>query len=232
MSIRSDYSVEDFFNLSIAKDTSAESYALNEAYAFFSKAKEDPQWKLEPLLIPDREANKWDKTDPLEQIRWTQEKNKNCNGHYVNVVKAIKWWKKVNMEDYKHPKSYPLEHFIGDCCPDNISSVAEGIVDVFERIVSYYPTKPFLCDRGVPEHDVFKRLTDEDYDIFYSYVSEAAILAREAFDDEVLSDSVEKWRKLLGSEFPAPSNNKGTQGNSGFTPRTAKTESVPSGRFA
>lgn len=231
MGVRSDYSVEDFFELSMAKDSYA-GYALNKAYEFFSQAKDDPQWKLEPLLIPDREANTWDKTHPLEQIRWTQEKNKNCNGHYVNIVKAIKWWKKINMEAYKHPKSYPLEHFIGDCCLNNISSVAEGIVEVFETIISYYPTKPFLSDRGVPEHDVFKRLTDEDYDIFYNTISEAALLARDALDDDVLADSVEKWRKLFGTEFPPPPSSKNTQENSGFTPRTAKTESVPNGRFA
>ncbi len=78
--------------------------------------------------IMNREAEKWDKTHPLEQIRWTAEKNRNCNTHYVNVVKALKWWRKTQYPDMKHPKSYPLEHFIGDCCPDGITSVAEGVV--------------------------------------------------------------------------------------------------------
>ena len=78
------------------------------------------------MLIPDREAEKWDKTHPLEQIRWTVEKNKNCNTHYINVVKALKWWRKTQYPDMKHPKSYPLEHFIGDCCPDDIKSVEDG----------------------------------------------------------------------------------------------------------
>ncbi len=232
MAVRSDCSVEDLFESATAKEFFAEASELNEAYKFFSKAKDDPQWKLEPLLIPDCEANSWENTNPLEQIRWTQEKNKNCNGHYVNVVKAIKWWKKVNLEMAKHPKSYPLEHFIGDCCPNNVSSVAEGIVKAFETIVSDYPVKPFLSDRGVQEHDVFKRLTEDDYNIFYAKVSEAAILAREALDSQELSDSVEKWRKLFGSEFPSPPNNKGAQSNSGFTPRTVRTENVPNGRFA
>jgi len=233
MGVKSDYSVEDFFGLSIATDASlTHSAALNEAYMFFSEASAAPQWKLDPLLIPDREADKWDETHPLEQIRWTQEKNKKCNGHYVNVVKAIKWWKKINMEAVKHPKSYPLEHFIGECCPDNINSVAEGIVAVFETMISNYPVKPFLGDRGVPEHDVLGQLKEEDYDIFYAAVSDATILAREALDDEVLSDSVEKWCQLLGTEFPSPPSNKSSSSHSGFTPRNSKTEGVPSGRFA
>lgn len=47
-----------------------------------------------------------------------------------------------------------------------------------EKIVSDYPTKPILEDRGVPEHDVFGRLSDEDYEAFYDDVCEAAIIAR------------------------------------------------------
>lgn len=80
---------------------------------------------------------------------------------------ALKWWRKTQYPDMKHPKSYPLEHFIGDCCPDGITSVAEGIVLTLENIVSQYPTKPFLADRGVPEHDVFARITDDEYSDFY-----------------------------------------------------------------
>ena len=85
---------------------------LKCAYNIFYKSDNEPQWKSEPLLIPDREAEKWDKTHPLEQIRWTVEKNKNCNTHYINVVKALKWWRKTQYPDMKHPKSYPLEHLL------------------------------------------------------------------------------------------------------------------------
>ena len=45
---------------------------IEECYTFFSES-EDSNWKDEPLLIPDREADAWDKTHPLEQIRWTMQ---------------------------------------------------------------------------------------------------------------------------------------------------------------
>ncbi len=82
-----------------------------------------------PLLIPDREAKKWIETNPLAQIQWTQRKNALCNSHYINVVKSLKWWQINNFHDGnlpKYPKGYPLEHIIGFCCPDDISSVAKG----------------------------------------------------------------------------------------------------------
>lgn len=197
--------------------------------AFFVESS-DCCWKKEPLLIPDREADFWDETHPLEQIRWTVEKNKKCNSHYINVVKALKWWKKTSFPEMKHPKSYPLEHFIGDCCPDEISSVAEGVVLTLEKFVVDYPNKPFLSDRGVPEHNVFGRLSEYEYQEFYKAVCDAAKTARTAYDCEDLHDSVLKWRELFGSEFPEPPNNNNTV--NGFTRRTEKTTDIPRGRFA
>ena len=227
--IISEYTIEDFQQNQLMK---LFNNTLLESTNIFCKSDDEAKWKSEPLLIPDREAEKWDKTHPLEQIRWTVEKNKNCNTHYVNVVKALKWWRKTQYPDMKHPKSYPLEHFIGDCCPDGITSIAEGVVLTLENMVSQYPTKPFLADRGVPEHDVFARITDDEYSDFYDAVCETAKTAREAFDCDELYDSVCKWRKIFGNEFPSAPEPSKNNSSAGFTHRTEKSSAVPEGRFA
>lgn len=225
IAITSEYAIEDFSQIPYNKKL------FENINNIFFKSNSEPQWKSEPLLIPDREAETWVKTHPLEQIRWTVEKNKNCNSYYINVVKSLKWWRKTQYPDVKHPKSYPLEHFIGDCCPDGINSVAEGVVLTLEKIVADYPTKPFLADRGVPEHDVFEKITDAEYSAFYDTVCDAAILSREAFDCADIYDSVCKWRELFGNEFPAPEPKKSNY-TTGFTTRTEKTTVIPEGRFA
>jgi hypothetical protein len=89
------------------------------------EAQREAEWKPSPLLIPDRDTKSWEHTHPLAQMRWTWDKNKKTNGHYVNVVKAIKWWRRVRHPDTKYPKGYPLEHLVGICCPDNLDSVAQ-----------------------------------------------------------------------------------------------------------
>ncbi|WP_439554706.1 SMODS domain-containing nucleotidyltransferase [Dyadobacter sp.] len=191
-------------------------------------------WKLEPLWIPDREANEWVETDPLEQIRWTREKNKSTNLHYINVVKAIKWWRVLKLTDLKYPKGYPIEHMIGDCCPDHITSVAQGITETFEKIISKYAAYrsleivPVLSDRGVPDHNVWKRVSVEDFNAFYDYVKDAAQTARLALDATTTYDKVKYWKILFGKAFPdAPEPSvKG-----GYSERSGPTE--PSGgRFA
>ncbi|GMU39862.1 MAG: hypothetical protein AMXMBFR23_07280 [Chloroflexota bacterium] len=198
----------------------------------------EPGWKLEPLYIPDREARCWEPTHPLQQILWTVDKNARCNGHYVNVVKAIKWWRRIDPLALKYPKGYPLEHLIGRACPDGITSVAQGIVETLEALETTYASrqKPVLPDHGVPTNDVLKRLTQQDFEAFYDRVTWAASVAREAFDSELVTESANRWRDLFGDEFPAPPE-KGGDGDTGrgpsggFTPREGPSR-VPTGRFA
>lgn len=228
--VLSDFSIEDFNDVLLSKSLSfSEEQFLNESRNFFSVDKQEPQWQMEPLYIPDREAEEWQPTNPLEQIRWTIEKNKKCNGHYISVVKALKWWKKEKYSDAGQPKSYPFEHFIGDLCPDGIESVADGVVLTLEKIVKDYSKKPVLNDRGVPEHDVFARVTKDEYSEFYNQVKEAAIVARSAYDAEDIQSSAAKWNKLFGKKFSVPDPPKT---NNGYTQRTEKSDSVPGGRFA
>ena len=207
-----------------------------DADMLLKEAASQPEWKLEPLRIPDRNANQWESTHPLEQIRWTRDKNAKTNKHFVNVVKALKWWRLENYDDPKHPKGFPLERLIGECCPDDIGSVAHGVTETLEGIVSAYGwciklnTKPSLPDYGVPTHDVFARITADDFKKFYEQSVDAAALARRAFDSQDRTESGNLWRELLGTKFPKPPDNGGS-GKSGFTPPSGP--AVPgSGRFA
>jgi hypothetical protein len=208
---------------------------MNETFSKF--AAEEPQWKNEPLLIPDRDAGDWKRTHPLRQIEWTTEKNSLCNDHYINVVKAVKWWRLVNYPDHKHPKGYPLEHVVGDCCPDGITSVAGGFTLALEEVSSRYAgyveagQVPWLSDRGVPEHNVLARTTKEEFAAFHEQAKVAAELAREALDEQDLTKSVGLWRELFGSEFPAPPDDNGKGASGAFTKRE-KVSDVGGARWA
>lgn len=207
---------------------------LEEMSAAMGKARQEPDWKLSPLRIPDREAGRWEDTHPLEQIRWTWGKNRRCNGHYVNVVKAIKWWRRVNHAQPEHPKGYPLEHLIGDCCPDGTTSVAEGVTQTLETIAEAYQgyaslrQTPVLWDRGVRQ-DVFKRISGDDFALFHSQVCNAAQLARQALDAEDLEESARAWRHLFGEAFPEPRSTR--EGQGGYT-RREEPSIVSRSRFA
>jgi Second Messenger Oligonucleotide or Dinucleotide Synthetase domain len=203
------------------------------------EAKAAAEWKSAPLRIPDRERKCWENTHPLAQLIWTRDKNGRCNSHYINVVKALRWWKRINLDLPKYPKGYPLEHLIGLHCPDNIKTVAEGIVRSLENIVSAYHhefsnrTVPYIVDHGV-EHNVFGRVTAEDFAGFYECIVEAASIARSAYDADTPVKSSELWRKLFGNKFPesiSPSINSSYSGPSAFETPT-QTSQISNQRYA
>lgn len=212
------------------------------ATARLLKARTEAEWQLTPLRIPDRDADAWDDTHPLEQIRWTWAKNAACGGHYVNVVKALKWSRRVNYSTPKYPKGYPVEHLIGLCTSDGITSVAEGVTRALETIrdtyLSYAAAElvPVLSDHGVPAHNVFHRVSGEEFAEFHSQMCEAAAIARRALDATTVRESADEWRKLFGDKFPeAPPENGNDQSSSsksyGYTPREQGTI-IGGGRYA
>ena len=120
-------------------------------------------------------------------------------GHYVNIVKSAKWWRKRHA-DPEYPKGYPLEHLFGHVCPDGIGSVGEGLTRSFEMIRDEYRHAvsagmvPSLPDHGVPENNVFRRITSQDFAAFWRLVESAAGDARAALDADTLVESVTRWR--------------------------------------
>jgi hypothetical protein len=213
--------------------------------AMLKRAQEEEEWRLEPLKIPDRDVATWDPTHPLEQIKWTRNKNAACSGHYINVVKAIKWWHRNSDKVPKYPKGYPLEHLIGVCCPDGIEGVGSGVTRTLEAIVNnyadYYRDKrvPEFTDHGV-DHNVWHRITPEDFVGFYDQVSLAATIARRALDAKPIRESALAWKELFGNAFPEPPEGGDDSGGNdpssgdrkgGFTSPAARAE-PRGGRYA
>ena len=107
------------------------------------------EWKKVPLWIPDRDARTWQRTHPLEQIRWTREKNASTNGHYIHVVKLVKWWWQTQHPEQEYPRSYPLEHIVGDCCPDGVTSLAQAFTETLGEIERRYRRNASIGDRAL-----------------------------------------------------------------------------------
>ncbi len=201
------------------------------------------RWRTEPLWIPDRDAGKWDRTHPLAQIEATHLKNAACNGHYVNVVRCLKWWRVAQRPEPKYPKSYPLEHMCWINCPDGVDSIAAGVVGGLEGIRDRYKhfarsrQTPVIPDHGVPEHNVLQRVSGNDFAAFHAHITEAVTLARQALDAEDLPESVRAWRKLFGDRFPAPPLGGGQgegdspRGSGGYTQRK-DVSIIGGGRYA
>ena len=216
------------FRIEARGDTDRKPILLREARERLQKMFEAADWQREPLMIPSRDLERWVPTHPVAQIYWTEQKGASTGGHYINVVKAIKWWRKRHA-DGEYPKAYPLEHIVGQTCPDGIDSIAAGVTRTLEVIRDTYRIEaatgqvPYLRDHGV-DQNVFRRITPEQFATFWRLVSGAAGEARAAFDAETVQESASRWRNLLGPEFPAPK-------ESGFVAPIAPATPRSGGRF-
>ncbi len=202
-----------------------------ELSAVKSASRSEPEWKSEPLWIPDRNVGEWTDTNPLQQLIWTRSKNARCNGYYLDTVRSIKWWRQLQDDLPKYPKGYPVEHMVGYCCPDDIGSVGEGVTLSLEGITNEFAsdiaqgTMPELHDHGV-EQDVLRNLSFDEFKAFYERVSEAATLARTALDADTVGESANKWRELFSSKFPPPPDDDKRDDPKGpFTPPSTRSSS-------
>ncbi|WP_437759377.1 SMODS domain-containing nucleotidyltransferase [Sorangium sp. So ce1389] len=166
-------------------------------------------WLDSPLLIPDRDLQRWVKTDPKRQLQWTTDLNKRCGGHFVPLVKMFKWWRKEAYTEPKYPKGYILERLAGECVDMSKRDHAEGFVQLLENIVERYRWDaafgqvPHLPDPGVPSHNVAGRLAPADFKRFISKVEEVLPTARAALVEPDKGKSVKFWQSLFGDRvFP------------------------------
>lgn len=204
---------------------------------WLQSVKLEPEWKTEPLYIPDRETESWERTDPIAQMHWTHGKNARTDGRFVDIVKIVKWLQRTDESMPKHPSGYLLERLVGEFCPDDMSSLADGLTRTLEQISETYRAYaetgqvPVLPDHGIPENNVLARVSPSQFARFHKQVARAARTARQALDSDDEADSASKWRSVLGERFPKPpSGDDGSKGG-GFTKRAAPSV-VSRGRFA
>lgn len=200
------------------------------------------EWASEPLRIPDRDARCWQDTHPLAVLEFTVMRNKRCDKRFLRIVRALKWWRRKSYLDggSKHPKSYPIEHMTGDCCPEEFGSFAEGLTLTFEQMREayrpYYPhSKPTLKLRGLEDShaNVISRLSQEDFNTFFEEIETAAGIARHALHLSDPREAAREWQKLLGKEFRVPPADRGSPPpTGGFSPRTESADRPTGGRFA
>jgi len=201
-------------------------------------AKSD-EWKDDPLHIPDRERERWQPTHPLFQIDRTAEKNAACDGHFVNIVRCMKWWHLQQAGDV-HPRGYPLEAIVFQNCPVGVESVSEGFVLTLEAIRNNYKPifdrggeKPQIWDHGVPTHDVLARMSLAEFRSFYECVALWTPFARRALDETDRDICIDRWVHIFGSSFPGRQDGGGGSGGRRVFPTPpSPVPAVPVKRYA
>lgn len=154
-------------------------------------------------LIPNGSGN-WKKTDPRIDRERVSSINQNNNGNVLNVIRIMKYWNK--RPTIPSMSSYLIENMILNCY--EYRTDANQYVDVnLPEVFRYIRDNIFSTvqdPKGIQgnintlsNEDKLKIYNRADLDYIRSYK------ARSLEDENKHKESINKWREIFGSEFPA-----------------------------
>lgn len=172
-----------------------------------------PNGEDQPLLIPDRELDRWIISNPKGHIQKISEKNEECDKTFVHLVKILKWWWKYQclLKQPKvvrpKPKGFWIESLVYTTINPNNTYYADHFISVLETISLRFPDRnfvPTLPDIGLPGQYLKTNMTVEEFNFSQDCVSESLELAKRARAEESDARSNELWRMIFSEEkFPA-----------------------------
>lgn len=159
------------------------------------------------LYIPDRKAEKWGETNPKGYIQWCSDRNDELGGKLTRVVKFLKWWRNRVFGKDSAVKSIILTTLIGENFSSDCSTDADALLGTVRNLNDFlqqHPYVPQVPNPSLSTENLARDWKQEHYEIFRNRVSSLFKKIADAYEEEDLEKSVEKWRKIFGDEFPSP----------------------------
>jgi len=164
----------------------------------------------EVFWIPDKEWNKWIKSNPLGYGKYLSTLNKECKDKVVPLMKMLKHWRDARMI-YRRPKSYWLEcmvvkHIEGDHLVFDDKSNAELFANLIQAIYDDFLPEWEDEDR-VPKisdpmlgNNVAWNWKRAEFETFMRRVDESRKWAERALNCDSEEDAIELWQKVFNRD--------------------------------
>ena len=161
---------------------------------------------FDTLYVPDRKVEKWSETNPKGYIQWCSDKNDEFNGKFTRVAKFLKWWRNRVFGMDSAVKSIILttligEHFSSDCSAD--ADALLGTVRNLNIFLQWNSSVPRISNPSLSTEDLARDWKQEHYETFKSRVDSLLKKIEDAYHEEDLEKSIEKWRNIFGDVFPS-----------------------------
>lgn len=160
-------------------------------------------YKRTYYIMPDGKGN-WMKTDPRKDKERIEAINAKHNGHILKVIRAIKYWNK--RPTMPTMPSYLIENMVLDYY-ENLTIETTQFVDVeLVRIFNDLKTRVYLTindPKGIQGN--LNSLTFEERNKIAERAANdysKSIEARQLEDNKEMEKSINKWREILGDNFP------------------------------
>ncbi len=142
----------------------------------------------------------WKPDDPQGRYEYIRSLNSQTKGKYTKAVKALKWWRKLNVPSGNcYPHGVTLEYLAIEANADPKLPLEEYFIETLKGIYKKFHNAkkmPVIKDKLYPYDDMLSRYTYEDFMVFISCIGKTLeILETQGHDNKT-------WRKILGDRFP------------------------------
>lgn len=165
--------------------------------------------------IGDSQVGDWQRTDPKGHIQWSSNFNKTHNDEYVPLVKILKWWRRLHCpKNYKYPKGITLEKIIADNIGDTTLSTEGLLIETMQNIISAYQTEYVEKKKNPVIDDPSEKIVGNDLLAGYTIGDFSKFIEKLTEHIDLLNSTGvtnETWKKVLGDDFPASTNQASTQ---------------------
>ncbi len=173
------------------------------------------------LWIPDKNLNKWIKTNPQGHIDKITEKNQgstDINGQkpFIPFVKILKFWKSESYKVPKKPKGFLLEciayHSWNNHADNWFDCLKNGYEDILNKYEMYMylgsnddKEIDFIYDIGLEGSIIHTSTTFANFRKFINKIKETIAILSEVEEADSKYDAILKLQDIFGNEyFPNP----------------------------
>ncbi|MEU6488561.1 cyclic GMP-AMP synthase DncV-like nucleotidyltransferase [Streptomyces sp. NPDC046887] len=163
-------------------------------------------------VIVNRDADKWERTNPAGFTAWMQKKDGIANSNLRKVIRLMKYLRN-HRGSFTGTRSIILTTLLGERvgeirtltapdCYSNVPTTLLTIVEDLDRWLQERPCQPSIADPSGSGVTFDHRWDQTTYSYFRARIHTHAREIREAYDETDYDRSVRLWRKLFGDAFP------------------------------
>jgi hypothetical protein len=161
---------------------------------------------MDILFVPNRKVEDWSETNPKGFIQWCVEQNKKNNDKFSRIIKYLKWWRNNKFGKDSVVKSIILTTLIGENFSTDCSTDADSILGSVKNLndlLELYYYVPNVPNPSLITENLAREWNHSNYITFKNSISSLFDSIKDAYEEEDLEKSIEKWRKVFGEDFPS-----------------------------
>jgi hypothetical protein len=161
------------------------------------------------IYITNKDENKWEQTNPEAYTQWLMKKNSASYNYLIKTIRLFKYLRDI--KGNFSVKSILLNTLLGNCINDSeaqsdFKNLPTAFIAVFQRLDIFLQNNvsvPTITNPTLSTEDFNRHWDQEKYSNFREKINTYFNKAKQAYDEDDRSTSIQMWQDIFGDAFPA-----------------------------